>query len=191
MGAPIGYQDQYIAAFGGVRLIRYRPSAAVEVNENLINRPALAGFADHLLLYRLPGSRNASNVLRTMSELMEEKRRSYCRMAECAEELARHFAEAATFDCQLTAAIINENWRLKRGLSPAICPPHVAEFLDAARARGAMAGKLLGAGGTGFAMVIAPPAAHRRLAAEFPALTQLKVRFTSQGAAAAPGRRAP
>jgi D-glycero-alpha-D-manno-heptose-7-phosphate kinase len=158
LGKPIGRQDQYAAAFGGINYIRFNPDHTVEVEPV----PCDAGFIDqlerHILLLYTDQQRDADTILKKQSEGSRDKMSVLREMRDLAGELRTAISGAGDLD--EFGRILHQGWELKRSLGFGISNQGVDDWYQAARAKGAMGGKLLGAGGGGFLLVMAPPERH-------------------------------
>jgi D-glycero-alpha-D-manno-heptose-7-phosphate kinase len=160
---PVGKQDQYAAAMGGVNLFRFNSDDTVSI-EKVIFTPGFArDFQDSMLLFYTGRTRSASEILeRQISEMSSSAPKTdvVCRMACMTEEF-----RCAIDDCSLThvGELLHEGWRLKRSLTDQISNPAIDDMYAAARRAGAFGGKLLGAGGGGFLLICAPPDSHRAI----------------------------
>lgn len=149
---PIGKQDQYAAAFGGLNHIQFRADGSVEVRR--VNCPIIAKneLAKRLMLFYVGQERQASSILSEQSRNMgdEEKFGRVSRMVRNAEELcvALERGEIDSF-----GEILHEGWMLKSGVASGITNDVVETNYKLARDAGAAGGKLLGAGGGGFLLV--------------------------------------
>lgn len=158
---PIGRQDQYAAAFGGVNFIRFNPDHSVDV-EPVPCRPAvLQELQRRTLILYTDKRRDADTILKAQSEGTASRFSVLCQM----RDLATTMREALTGEGNLEefARLLHEGWELKRSLGFGISSPAVDEWYDAARRAGALGGKLLGAGGGGFVLLVAPPERHEAI----------------------------
>jgi D-glycero-alpha-D-manno-heptose-7-phosphate kinase len=170
LGRPIGKQDQYIAAYGGLRSFRFLRDGTVEVQPLRLAAADLRALSARLHLFFTGRTRKAEAIL------SEQKARTGDRLSELdgikslAVELLRAL-EARDFD--RLGDSLHENWELKRRLASGISDAAIEEMYARARAHGALGGKICGAGGGGFLLVDCPPergphlakgmAAHREL----------------------------
>ncbi len=179
-GEPIGKQDQFAAAFGGLNLIRFHPDDSVSVDPVICRGDLLQSMEDWTLVFFTGRTRSASAVLARQSEAMksEDRRRLMRRMVELAFELKKEL-ESGSLDN--FGAILDENWRLKAQLSSGITDPQIDEWYAQGLAHGALGGKLLGAGNGGFMMFFAPPESHSAITASLPQLQLVKFRFDRNG----------
>jgi len=158
-GEPIGKQDQYAAAYGGLNLIRFHPDDSVAVDP-VICKPSLLQTLDASTLVFFTGrTRSASLVLARQTEALRSTDRKALmrRMVQIAHELKAEL-EAGSLDH--FGSMLDENWRLKAQLTDGISDPQIDQWYSAGMAHGAIGGKLLGAGNGGFIMFFAPPETH-------------------------------
>jgi D-glycero-alpha-D-manno-heptose-7-phosphate kinase len=180
-GEPIGKQDQYAAAFGGLNLIEFKPDDSVVVSPIICNRATVAELEANTLVFYTGISRSASTLLKQQSAEVAsnaEKQRSMLRMVELAyamrEELHRNNISAF-------GEILHENWMLKRSMVSGVSTDDIDEWYRIARAAGATGGKILGAGAGGFLMLYAPLELHERIKSALRMLRPIPVGFEPLG----------
>jgi D-glycero-alpha-D-manno-heptose-7-phosphate kinase len=158
---PIGRQDQYAAAFGGVNYMRFNSDHTVEVEPVACKPEKLKHLESQILLLYTDRQRDADSILKAQSEGTVSKYRVLQEM----RDLAATMREALSGDTDLNefARLLHEGWLLKRSLGFGISSTSVDEWYEAARRAGALGGKLLGAGGGGFLLVMAPPERHEAI----------------------------
>lgn len=157
LGKPIGRQDQYAAAYGGVNYIRFNPDHTVDVEPVPADPGFLHELERHILLLYTDQQRDADDILKKQSEGSADKMTVLRQMRDLAGELRVVMGKG---DLNEFGALLHQGWELKRSLGFGISNAGVDEWYQAARENGAMGGKLLGAGGGGFLMVMAPPHKH-------------------------------
>jgi len=158
LGKPIGRQDQYAAAFGGVNYVRFNPDDTVEVEPVPCRAETLAELERRALLLYTGQTREADPILDRQSKVTEVRLDALRSMRDLAGEMRQ--ALAGTGDLDRLAALLHEAWQLKRSLGCGISNRRIDDWYAAARRAGAEGGKLLGAGGGGFLLLIAPPWCH-------------------------------
>jgi D-glycero-alpha-D-manno-heptose-7-phosphate kinase len=180
-GEPIGKQDQYAAAYGGLNLIRFHPDDTVSVDPVVCKRSLLQELEDSTLVFFTGRTRSASAVLANQSAAMKttDRRALMRRMVELAFEMKEQL-ESGTLE--YLGDLLGENWRLKAQLTAGISDPQIDAWHAAGMANGALGGKLLGAGNGGFIMFYAPPERHAVIAAALADLQPVKFRFDRTGA---------
>lgn len=160
---PIGRQDQYAAAYGGVNYIRFNPDHSVDVEPVPCQPAFLAQLEKHIILLYTDQQRDADTILKKQSEGSADKMSVLRQMRDLAGELRTTMGGGGNLED--FGRILHEGWELKRSLGFGISNAGVDEWYSAARAAGAMGGKLLGAGGGGFLLVMAPPERHAAIRA--------------------------
>jgi D-glycero-alpha-D-manno-heptose-7-phosphate kinase len=180
---PIGKQDQYAAAFGGMNHFRFHPDESVFV-EPVISAPGTkAALQDRLLMF-YTGLRGDNTGLldaqRAETSRSVDKRRILDRMVELAGLLREALSRDDLADF---GALLHENWELKKQMAAGITNPEVDRWYEIARAEGALGGKILGAGGSGFLLLYCEEARQPRLRAALgeAGLREFSFRFESQG----------
>jgi D-glycero-alpha-D-manno-heptose-7-phosphate kinase len=184
LGEPIGRQDQYAAAFGGINAI-YFEAAGTEVERLDISVPARRALEESLLLFFTGSSRHASQILR-------QQRESICR-GEPAVLESLQFMRAAASECRrrlLAAdieglgALLDRCWSEKRRLARDISNSQIDHWYEVARCRGALGGKVTGAGGGGFLLLVCLPGCQAVLteALEREGLYRMDFRLEDAGA---------
>ena len=159
---PIGWQDQYGAAFPGVKEIVFGPGQDVHVHPISLSADNRLALEANALLVFTRRTRPAESVLSGFVSRMEDNRADLETIAEIARAVRAAF-HAPRIDLPLLGALLDESWKVKRTLSSAVTDPLIDEMYDAGRAAGAWGGKLLGAGGGGFLLFLIPPERHAAL----------------------------
>jgi D-glycero-alpha-D-manno-heptose-7-phosphate kinase len=182
LGEPVGKQDQYIAAFGGITCFRFLPDDTVEAAPLGISRDTLYDLEDHLMLFFTGYSRSASTVLG------EQDRKSRGGDAEMLANL--HFvkelgvaskAALEQGDVARFAELMNVHWEHKKRRSGNMSNSRIDDWYELAKQHGAWGGKLIGAGGGGFLMFYAEDRQRLRRAMVEAGLTEVRFRFDFEG----------
>ena len=161
LNKPIGRQDQYAAAFGGLNYFRFNPDDTVDVEPVPCRAETLAELEQRALLLYTGQTRDANLILEQQSNIAEDRFDVFRAMRDLADEM-RH-ALAGEGDLDRFASLLHEGWELKRSLGCGISNDQINEWYAVARRAGAVGGKLLGAGGSGFVLLIAPAWRHRAI----------------------------
>jgi D-glycero-alpha-D-manno-heptose-7-phosphate kinase len=177
LGKPIGKQDQYIAAYGGLRLFEFDKDESVRVNAIDLAGSEARRFAANILLYYTGISRKADGVLKKLKQ------------DDASVETLDRMTQQAGMICQLIRRskydeigfLLDEAWKLKKSLARGITTPAIDRMYDAARRGGALGGKLCGAGGGGFLMVYCPRERQGELRAAMKDYRELPFRFEFNG----------
>jgi D-glycero-alpha-D-manno-heptose-7-phosphate kinase len=177
---PIGKQDQYAAAYGGLNLIEFHPDENVAVSPIICSSFTRKQFEDSILVFFTGKTRSASEVLARQSQAIRasDKQQLLKRMVELAYKM-KHSLETA--DIASLGPILDENWRLKVQLSDSISDSEVDRWYQTGLKAGAVGGKLLGAGNGGFIMFLAPPELHDSIAARMDGLRRISFPFDQNG----------
>lgn len=158
---PIGRQDQYAAAYGGINYIRFNPDDSVDVEPVPCSADTVDTLEKHILLMYTAQQRNADDILERQSSGTKDRFPILREMRDLADEM-RHTLTGKV-DFNEFANLLHTGWELKRSLGFGISMKMVDDWYQAARQAGASGGKLLGAGGGGFLMLFAPPERHEAI----------------------------
>lgn len=178
---PIGKQDQYAAAYGGLNLIRFHPDETVSVDPVICSTAVLADLETSTLVLFTGRTRSASEVLAQQSAGLRDidRRQLMRRMVELAFDFKR---ELESGQLENVGSLLDENWRLKAQMSAGVSDTQIDDWYDIGIANGALGGKLLGAGNGGFMMFFAPPERHQRIVTALSELQPVKFHFDRNGA---------
>lgn len=180
-GEPIGKQDQYAAAYGGLNYIRFNEDDSVSVEPILCKRETLRTIQEHTLVFYTGITRSASDVLKHQQSAVasEKKKQAVMRkMVALAEQMK---AELQRNKAGAFGEIIHEGWCLKKSLTGGISTDQIDTWYAKARKAGAVGGKLLGAGAGGFLMFYAPPEKHEAITKSLGKLRRMDFKFEPQG----------
>ena len=180
-GKPIGKQDQYIAAYGGLQYIRFNPDESVFVDPVICSTETKHRLQNSLIMLYTGLTRSADDILREQSENTANERanrRTLRRMARLAGELRDALV---VNDLDGFGEALHEGWVEKKKLASGISNPEIDEWYETARRHGALGGKLLGAGGGGFLLLYAHPEHIPDILSALPYLQPVPVRMEPQG----------
>jgi D-glycero-alpha-D-manno-heptose-7-phosphate kinase len=179
---PVGKQDQYIAAFGGITCFEFLPDDRVVAEPLKIASETLANLEDNLLLFFTGASRSAAEVLR------DQDTRTRDNASEMLENLhhTKHLGHASrdallAGDLRKFAELMHVHWEHKKKRSPGISSSLIDEMYELARANGALGGKLIGAGGGGFLMLYTEDKTRLRAAMRRAGLREVRLQFDFSG----------
>jgi D-glycero-alpha-D-manno-heptose-7-phosphate kinase len=178
---PIGKQDQYAAAYGGLNLITFHPDDNVCVKPVVMSREKHRELENNLLFFYTGGARPAREILSAQKKntLADEKTfMNIQTMTGLAQNLKTCLEAGALQD---VGAILDEGWRLKKELSPKISHDKIDYYYQQAYKNGAAGGKLLGAGGRGFLMFYCEPSRQAELRQALKDLREFKFKFDNSG----------
>ncbi len=177
---PIGKQDQYAAAFGGLNIIRFNPDDSVKIEPLYIKNEVSQKLEDNLLMFYTGNKRKASDILTEQKRNISEtdKFEGLKSMTLLVSDL-----RDALFNENLKdfGKILHENWILKQKLASKISNNKINKTYDIALKNGAIGGKLLGAGGGGFLLFYAEKEHHQRLKYALRTLRHFDFKFDKDG----------
>ncbi len=153
LGKPIGFQDQYIAAYGNLRFIEFRREGTVAVEKVAVPEARKRRLASNLLLFFTNRTRSATTILSEQRQAIGGRLAELTRLRDAAVA-----ARQAVLEDGLDAVgdILHRSWQDKKALAPGISDPGIDALYERACAAGATGGKLAGAGGGGFLLVYCP-----------------------------------
>lgn len=179
---PIGKQDQYIAAYGGITCFNFLPNDQVEAWPLKIDQETLFNLEDNLLLFFTGYSRSASNILQEQDFKSRGKDRDMTHHLHFIKELGVKSKSALeTGNLNEFAELMNVHWENKKRRSDKMSNHHIDDWYDLARKNGALGGKMIGAGGGGFLMFYADDKVKLRHAMRQAGLQEVRFRFDFAG----------
>jgi D-glycero-alpha-D-manno-heptose-7-phosphate kinase len=153
LGKPIGVQDQYIAAYGGLRCFEFGPGPAVTVSPVETTRTALEDLDNMLMLFYTGKTRQASSILSQQKSNIAGKIEVLKQMTRQAHQV-RRLVELADIDG--LGAVLHQGWEAKRKLAQGVSSDELDQIYERAVKAGAIGGKISGAGGGGFFLLCVP-----------------------------------
>ena len=179
---PVGKQDQYIAAFGGLTCFRFLNNGQVEVKPLCISSETLYNLEDNLLMFFTGYTRSASSILKDQDSRSLANDREMTANLHFVKELGRATQDALEKgDLPRFAEIMNEHWEYKKQRSPNMSNNRINDLYEHARNNGALGGKLIGAGGGGFLLFYSETKAVLRHAMREAGLEEVRFRFDFEG----------
>jgi len=182
LGEPIGKQDQYIAAYGGVTCFDFNPDDSVSAVPLDIDTETLHSLEDNLLLFFTGFSRSASSILADQKARTRKNDSDMLNNLHYVKELglrSRQALEAG--DPVLFGELMHEHWEHKKKRSGGMSNPKIDEWYALARENGAIGGKLVGAGGGGFLMFYTENRERLKEAMAAVGLEEVRFRFDFEG----------
>ena len=184
LGEPIGKQDQYIAAYGGITSFNFNPDDTVTVEPVSISAETLYDLEDNLLLFFTGLSRNASSILEDQNKRTQESNMDMLNNLHVVKELGLRSQRALEDgDATLFGEIMREHWEHKKQRSSGMSNPQIDEWYEFAVNNGAVGGKLVGAGGGGFLMFYARDRDRLKQKMMKAGLEEVRFRFDFEGPA--------
>jgi D-glycero-alpha-D-manno-heptose-7-phosphate kinase len=179
---PIGKQDQYIAAYGGLTCFQFLPNGQVEAWPLRLSSETLYNLEDNLLLFFTGYSRSASSILKEQDDKSKKRDQGMVDNLHFVKELGYQSKEALEKgDLARFAELMNVHWEHKKQRAGGMSNADINRWYELARANGALGGKLIGAGGGGFLMFYAEEKARLRLAMHEAGLREVRFRFDWEG----------
>ena len=179
---PIGKQDQYSAAYGGLTYFQFLPDDRVEAHPMRVSTETLYNLEDNLLLFFTGYSRSASSILKEQDDRSRSKDAAMIDNLHFVKELGYESKEAIeSGDLPRFAELMRTHWDHKKKRSGAMSNPQIDKWYELAMANGAMGGKLIGAGGGGFLMFYAEEKTRLRHAMAGAGLREVRFRFDFEG----------
>jgi D-glycero-alpha-D-manno-heptose-7-phosphate kinase len=159
-GKPIGKQDQYIAAYGGVRKITFNSDESVATEPVDLSARSLWQFGSNLLLFYTNRTRSSADILTEQKANTHNRREHLEAMLPLVERIHRSLT---TGDFDDVGSALHDGWVLKCKMASKISDPAIDETYERARKAGAIGGKIAGAGGGGFLLLYVPPTYQQRV----------------------------
>jgi D-glycero-alpha-D-manno-heptose-7-phosphate kinase len=182
LGEPIGKQDQYIAAFGGLTCFQFLPNDQVEAWPLKVNTETLYNLEDNLLLFFTGYSRSASSILKEQDDKSKQSDQRMVENLHFVKELGYQSREALEVgDLRRFAELMNVHWEYKKQRSGTMSNSDINTWYELALKNGALGGKLIGAGGGGFLMFYAEDKTRLRHAMAQTSLREVRFRFDFEG----------
>lgn len=175
---PIGIQDQYIAAYGGLRFLEFKPDGEVNAERVKLSVEARRALNDNFLLFFTGVSRSSSSVLSEQKNKIKDRMMELREIKQMAYQ-ARAYLEAENFDA--LGELMHQSWELKKRLAGGISNGRINDMYEAARRAGAIGGKIAGAGGGGFLLLYVPYERQNRVRAALRDLQELPFRLETDG----------
>ena len=154
LGHPIGKQDQYIAAYGGLKHIKFKPDNSVIVDDLKISKDAKRVFGSNLLLFYTNMTRKASSILSDQKKHTQDHLSILKQMKNQVSDLRAILEGSLPFHS--VGRLLHLGWQLKQQLSDKISNPEINNMYNIAMENGGLGGKITGAGGGGFLLVYVP-----------------------------------
>ena len=179
LGEPIGKQDQYAAAFGGLRRYRFNPDGTVFVDPVICSEGVKNRLFENLMFFYAGGTRDAREILQAQSDSTERKLEHLQRICGLVDRF--HDVLIRGSDVRELGELLHESWLSKRELAANVSNSRVDQLYEDARNAGAIGGKLLGAGQSGFLMLFCPTSKQGRVREQLRGLREVPMSFEPEG----------
>jgi D-glycero-alpha-D-manno-heptose-7-phosphate kinase len=182
LGEPIGKQDQYIAAVGGITAFTFHKDGRVEYRPCKISEETLYNLEDNLLLFFTGYSRSASKILKDQNDRSRQNDQAMLDNLHFTKELGyQSLAALEGGNLEEFGRLMDVHWQRKKARSAGMSNDQINEWYDHAMTQGALGGKLIGAGGGGFLMFYAGDKQKLRHAMRQKGLQEVRFRFDFEG----------
>ncbi len=181
LGNPIGKQDQYAAAFGGLNYYQFNKDGSVFVEPILMSKESYKQLEKNLIMLYVGGEHSASEILKEQTKNMVsaiDKENGQKRIVDLTREL-KYELEHDNID--FVGKSLDENWKIKKTLANGISNPQFDEWYEKAIKNGATGGKILGAGGSGFFLFYVPEKNQEKFRNAMKDLPEMEFKFDHQG----------
>jgi D-glycero-alpha-D-manno-heptose-7-phosphate kinase len=182
LGEPIGKQDQYIAALGGLTCFTFHKSDKVTAEALGINMNTMFDLEDNLLLFFTGFSRSASGILKDQNSKSQQNDSEMLNNLHYVKDLGYRSRDAlVNGNTRLFGELMHEHWEHKKRRSDGMSNPTINEWYELGMKNGAVGGKLVGAGGGGFLMFFAHDRDNLRRAMAHAGLDEVRFKFDFEG----------
>jgi D-glycero-alpha-D-manno-heptose-7-phosphate kinase len=182
LGEPIGKQDQYIAAMGGVTCFTFHKDEKVTTSPLRISMETIFALEDNLLLFFTGFSRSASGILKDQNVKSQQNDVEMLNNLHYVKELGyRSKTALETGNTRLFGELMDEHWRHKKRRTGGMSNPQIDEWYERGMKDGAIGGKLVGAGGGGFLMFMAHDRNRLRHSMAAAGLEEVRFKFDFEG----------
>lgn len=175
----VGSQDQTLAAHGGLNYVTFQKDGKIQVKPVTISLKRIEELQNHLMLFYTGIVRTASNVAKTFVPKIEQKEKQLFAMNEMVNQALDILNSRK--DIRDIGKLLHESWSLKMSLSNSVSNSFIDELYLNALAKGAIGGKIIGAGGGGFLLLFVPPSKQAKVKKKFKKLIHVPFKFENQG----------
>ncbi|MEZ5356537.1 MAG: galactokinase [Bryobacteraceae bacterium] len=179
---PIGKQDQFIAAFGGITCFTFHRDGKIDVEPLGVSPQTVTNLEDGLMLFFTGFTRSASVILQDQDKRSRQNDQSMIENLHYVKQLGYESREALLAgNLRRFAEVMHEHWEHKKKRSAGMSNPQIDAWYELARQNGALGGKVIGAGGGGFLMFYAEDRIRLRQAMTGAGLQEIRLRFDFEG----------
>lgn len=182
LGEPIGKQDQYIAAIGGITCFTFHKDDSVTCSPLKISMETMHDLEDNLLLFFTGFSRSAGGILKDQKDRSQKNDAEMLENLHYVKDLGIRSKEALeSGKTPVFGELMHEHWEHKKRRSQGMSNPRIDSWYELAMSNGAIGGKLVGAGGGGFLMFYAEDRARLRRVLSEAGMEEVRFRFDFEG----------
>ncbi len=175
---PIGKQDQYIAAYGGLQHIKFNADGTVVLNPVICPPETKRELEDHMMLFYTGKTRKAKDILKEQKANIPQKKEILDKVRDHAEQL---FLDLTSLQVSKIGPSLRDGWELKKSLADGVSDAEIDKLYDTAITAGAEGGKIAGAGGGGFLVLFAKPENHWAVRNALNGLKEIEFKLEPQG----------
>jgi D-glycero-alpha-D-manno-heptose-7-phosphate kinase len=178
---PIGKQDQYAASYGNLNYLQFNSDGTVFVDPIVCSRNTIIKIKENLLMLYTGLTRSSEKILEVQNsetKKSSDKRKILRQMVQLAGELKNSLEKG---DHNNFGHLLDQNWELKKRLATGISDERIDKWYQKAKEKGALGGKILGAGGGGFLLLFAPKQKHKAILSSLPELKPTNFDFENEG----------
>ena len=175
---PIGVQDQYIAAFGGVKCLQFSKNGQVEVEDLCLSKEQLDDLKSYLMIFFTGRTRQAETILKEQQDNISYKNQILKQMANQAKE-GKQLLKTSKF--LLLGKLLHKGWLLKKQLASRVSDTEIDKIYNSALHAGAIGGKISGAGGGGFLTLFVPTQNRDRIRHALSDLREMPIGLSHDG----------
>jgi len=179
LGKPIGKQDQYIAAYGGVRSFIFEKDESVTNKRLWLPGDRWNRLSESMMLFFTGKTRQASSILSEQKANIYDKTPALCAMRDQSVEMLEILESAASLN--RVGRLLHTGWELKKTLAGGVANAEIDAMYDKALDAGATGGKIAGAGGGGFLLLYCPPANQANVRQALSGLQELEFSLERDG----------
>lgn len=155
VGSPIGKQDQYSAAYGGLNFITFYGDETVNVEKIIMKPEKKKELQDNLIMIYIGGKHSAKDILKEQQAIKNGSKK-FSAQKQMVQQAFQMKSLLENNDIDDFGRILHEGWMLKKSLTDGISNDHIDDIYNQGIKAGALGGKLLGAGGAGFILFYCP-----------------------------------
>lgn len=175
----VGSQDQVAAAYGGLNLIHFCKNGDIRIEPVTISTARISELESNLMLLYTGTSRLSSEVAGDFIGSLEKKATVLRKMRAMVDQALSILGGQGSIS--EFGTLLNESWKLKRSVSERVSNPMINKIYDTAVKKGALGGKLLGAGSSGFMLLFVPPEKQQRIKDALPGYLHVPFKFENEG----------
>ncbi len=179
---PIGKQDQYAAAFGGMNFIKFNTDGSVEIEKLKLSKENIEKINQRTILFYLNKTRSASKILTEQNSNISSNKEKFNIMKKMKKICLKMKEELNNNKIDNFGKMLHQSWLLKKSLASTISNSEIDKIYERGIKAGASGGKILGAGGGGFILFYCEPEKQESLRKELKGLRELKIKFDVGGA---------